>query len=346
MIEQQDPTSAEDPHTPASAAEATEAIEAAGPGDVSDDEFDPQEFDGRSVADSTSVTSSLFEHAYENGRRYHAYKNARYPIPNDDIEQNREDMKHAMMLELTDGKLFFAPIGDNPQKIIDLGTGTGIWAIDVADQFPSAEVLGIDFTPIQPSWVPPNLKFIVDDIEEDWLNGSGFDLVHLRQIFPVLKKPDKVLRQSYENLKPGGWIEVQELGGKAYCDDASIPENYSIQEFLDKATEAFKKFGNNFRIGNEMDKHLEKAGFTNISVRKLKVPIGPWPKDKRLRLIGMYFQNILGDLLGAIGARPFQVLGMDPVEIQVFLAGVRKDIKNTNYHSYLEYLFWTAQKPE
>jgi hypothetical protein len=51
-----------------------------------------------------------------------------------------------------------------------------------------------------------------------------------------------------------------------------------VQEFLDKATEAFKKFGNNFRIGNEMDTHLEKAGFTNISVRKLKVPIGPWPK--------------------------------------------------------------------
>jgi hypothetical protein len=68
----------------------------------------------------------------------------------------------------------------------------------VADQFASAEVLGIDFTPIQPSWVPPNLKFIVDDIEEDWLNGSGFDLVHLRQMFPVLKNPDKVLSQSYE----------------------------------------------------------------------------------------------------------------------------------------------------
>lgn len=39
-------------------------------------------------------------------------------------------MKHAMMLELTDGKLFYAPIGDSPQKILDLGTGTGIWAVD------------------------------------------------------------------------------------------------------------------------------------------------------------------------------------------------------------------------
>jgi ribosomal protein L11 methylase PrmA len=38
-----------------------------------------------------------------------------------------------MMLELLDGKLFLAPVGDHPQKIIDLGTGTGIWAIEGID---------------------------------------------------------------------------------------------------------------------------------------------------------------------------------------------------------------------
>jgi ribosomal protein L11 methylase PrmA len=40
-----------------------------------------------------------------------------------------------MMLEVTDGKLFYAPIGDYPQKILDLGTGTGIWAIEGMDSF-------------------------------------------------------------------------------------------------------------------------------------------------------------------------------------------------------------------
>lgn len=29
-----------------------------------------------------------------------------------------------------DGKLFLAPIGDYPQKIVDLGTGVGLWAQD------------------------------------------------------------------------------------------------------------------------------------------------------------------------------------------------------------------------
>lgn len=45
-----------------------------------------------------------------------------------------------MTLTMMDRKLFLAPIGDSPQHVIDLGTGTGIWALDFADQYPSAEV--------------------------------------------------------------------------------------------------------------------------------------------------------------------------------------------------------------
>jgi hypothetical protein len=52
-------------------------------------------------------------------------------LPNDDAEQVREGLKHKLYLDyLMDGKLFLAPIGDNPQKIVDLGTGVGMWAQD------------------------------------------------------------------------------------------------------------------------------------------------------------------------------------------------------------------------
>jgi methylase of polypeptide subunit release factors len=38
-------------------------------------------------------------------------------------------MKHAMVLNLCGGRLHYAPL-DNPQSVLDIGTGTGIWAID------------------------------------------------------------------------------------------------------------------------------------------------------------------------------------------------------------------------
>lgn len=84
--------------------------------------------DGGSAA-STSISSSIRDYNFENRRRYHKFKEGRYFLPNDDIEQEREYMKHAMVMNLCEGRLHYAPL-ENPQKILDVGTGIGIWAID------------------------------------------------------------------------------------------------------------------------------------------------------------------------------------------------------------------------
>lgn len=93
------------------------------------------ETDGGYVSDgfssgSTSAESSVRDYLYENGRRYHRFREGSYNFPNDDVEQEREDMKHAMVKLLCSQKLHFAPIGNHPQEVLDIGTGTGIWAIE------------------------------------------------------------------------------------------------------------------------------------------------------------------------------------------------------------------------
>lgn len=40
-----------------------------------------------------------------------------------------------------DGKIAFAPVKD-PKRILDCGTGTGIWSIEMADKYPAAVVIG------------------------------------------------------------------------------------------------------------------------------------------------------------------------------------------------------------
>lgn len=76
---------------------------------------------------STSLAESVRDYVYENGRRYHKFREGHYNFPNDDVEQQREDMKHSMVKMLCGGQLYFAPIGNRPQHILDIGTGTGIW---------------------------------------------------------------------------------------------------------------------------------------------------------------------------------------------------------------------------
>lgn len=75
-----------------------------------------------------------------------------YILPEDKREQDRLDLQHALCLLSTDQQLALAPIGNNVRNVLDLGTGTGIWAIDFADQYPEADILGVDLSAIQPSW--------------------------------------------------------------------------------------------------------------------------------------------------------------------------------------------------
>lgn len=130
---QRPPTPAPNPAPTDETVEAPTVEVARQPGEEDELDFndDPFDFSDDPFDDSTSITSSVRACTDEHDRRYQCFKIGRYPIPNDDQEQDREDMKHAMLMELTDGALFFSPIGDNPQSILDVGTGTGEWRISV-----------------------------------------------------------------------------------------------------------------------------------------------------------------------------------------------------------------------
>jgi ubiquinone/menaquinone biosynthesis C-methylase UbiE len=66
--------------------------------------------------------------------------------------------------------------------VIDIGTGTGKWAIEFADLHPSAEVIGTDLSPIQPNLTPLNCQFIVDNAEHDWVYDKQLDYIHSRML--------------------------------------------------------------------------------------------------------------------------------------------------------------------
>jgi hypothetical protein len=113
---------------------AAEGANQAEHGILVDTASDPEQFsddgyetDGNMSA-STSLASTMYNYSFENGRRYHKFREGTYNFPNDDAEQEREDMKHAMVVNLCQ-VLHFAPV-KNMDTVLDMGTGTGIWAIE------------------------------------------------------------------------------------------------------------------------------------------------------------------------------------------------------------------------
>lgn len=124
--------------------------------------------DRESLASSTtSLYSVVTRYEWQHGRRYHGYNAGKYHFPNDEIEQGRMHIEHDNQRLQMNGALYRAPIQD-PQDIVDLGTGNGLWCIDMAEEHPNAQVLGIDLSPVQPEWVPPNCTFEVDDFDLEW----------------------------------------------------------------------------------------------------------------------------------------------------------------------------------
>ena len=86
------------------------------------------------------------------------------------------------------GDLHLAPLSTGIQHVLDLATGTGIWAIEFATKYPSASVVGTDLSPIQPLYVPPNCSFEVDDSDDPWIFSQKFDYVSIT-VPSVLNSP-------------------------------------------------------------------------------------------------------------------------------------------------------------
>lgn len=119
-------------------------------------------------------------------------------------------MQHHEFQLLFDGKLFTAPVPKDKvlHRVLDVGTGTGIWAIDFADDHPESVVLGIDLSPIQPTFIPPNLSFRVDDVEAEWVYSTKFDFIYSRAMMGSLDNYPKFIQNSFDNLNPGGFLEM------------------------------------------------------------------------------------------------------------------------------------------
>jgi SAM-dependent methyltransferase len=292
------------------------------------------------------LNSSATKYKYENGRRYHAFKEGSYLLPNDEKENDRLDLLHHICTLRLEDRLHLAPIGTHPQRILDLGTGTGIWAIEMGDAYPSATILGNDLSPIQPSMVPPNVKFEIDDIENEWVFQTPFDFIHSRYLIAAIANWPKLVEQTFKHTKPGGYVEFLDSTMQLYSDDGSLPADSAINRWCSELIRGTALLGREPQPGPLLEGWIRNAGFENVHVRKIKLPVGTWPKDKRLKEVGafnlMQFLDGLESMTLAIFTR---ALGWSNDEITAFLVDLRKEFKNRNYHTqYDGYVVW-AQKP-
>jgi trans-aconitate methyltransferase len=115
--------------------------------------------------------------------------------------------------------------------------------------------------------VPPNCKFIVDDLESPWLykRSQPFDFVHGRALAGSIKDWPHLYRQIHEHVKPGGWVEMQEYEGKLQSDDDPKLDNApTIAKWQRLVDEATTKVGQKLDVASYQKQFMIDAGFVDV----------------------------------------------------------------------------------
>ena len=174
-----------------------------------------------------------------------------------------------------------API-KNPQEILDIGCGTGLWAIEVADEYSDTQVHGIDISPVQPVYVPPNCSFVLDNfLRGDTFHDQKFDLVQSRNIGSGCPDPQwpRYLQEIWRVTKPGGWIQLIEMDPIRWYDvNEELPKDSPLMIVEDIVERVFREKyeWSPFDVLQKMANHVQDAGFTNIKQYNVKAPVGKW----------------------------------------------------------------------
>ncbi|CAG8027782.1 unnamed protein product [Penicillium nalgiovense] len=317
-------------------------------------------YDNDWQSETTSIGSSIYRGLMENGRRipsddlsFESYE-AGYVRPIFHLIPTLNILRHLLALVLDserENPLFRAPVGKNPKHILDIGTGKGNWAVDVADMFSSATVRGVDLFPPPITWMPPNCILEVDNVLEEWTWRDPLDLIHMRIMTGSFDPVgwDHVYSTSFKNLRPGGWIEQLEGSTSIECDDDSLPADSILRSWGPTVNACGVRAGLFLDTIDTMHDMMQKAGFVDIQEKEYNWPIGPWARDQKYKEAGVVnFQHWLSGMEGWCMRLLTHFGAPHPWskdEVTVYLAKIRSEIKNPRYHIYQRARRVWARKP-
>ncbi|KAJ7439816.1 S-adenosyl-L-methionine-dependent methyltransferase [Mycena galericulata] len=213
-------------------------------------------------------------------------------------ENNRLNEVHFAFKEYLGNKICLAPIyGTAPKKILELGCGSGAWAIDAATDFPDAQVLAVDLSPIPENIpLPKNMNFETLDVTKDFpFEEQSFDIVHARLLLMHVPGSQVVLERAAKLVKPGGWLVLEDLDMQSMMESGGPV----VKEVIRIWRNILNSRGADGDIGRKMKSIIEASGtFTEISAQKIAIPIcndGSAPKN--LTRLGEVFKATVKKLV-------------------------------------------------
>ncbi|KZT68563.1 S-adenosyl-L-methionine-dependent methyltransferase [Daedalea quercina L-15889] len=234
------------------------------------------------------------------GRLFHSHGHSPYPLPVDAHEQHRQNRQHVLLYSVVGAHFLgpveyvLRPVDGLRRQVVDLGTGTGRWVMDVADRFPHVRFSGIDIVPIQTRHPHPNVWFEMHDLAQPLgYAPRSVDLIHARDIHLAVRDFPRLLNQVVRALRPGGlYISGEWFDSPNMVDDSCLSVRAPhTTRFYDTINGHLRQNGIG-SVAASMPEWLRRTGaFVDIQIKDFYVPIGPW--DANLVRAGERLQDNL-----------------------------------------------------
>lgn len=184
-------------------------------------------------------------------------------------------------------ELLSGAIGQSPKKILDVGSGTGIIAMYLAEL--GHGVTAVDFSEGMMEIAQKkalekgaNIRFMEGDVENLSFEDETFDCVTARYVLWTLPHPEKAVKEWVRVAKPGGKIVI--IDGK-WVTKGLLPRisaaNYHIYRFIKYGKNPFTHdYKKDVSVGlpnphgvekKQVMEYVSKAGLTDIAVTDLKI---------------------------------------------------------------------------
>ncbi len=199
-----------------------------------------------------------------------------YILPKDLTEVKRLDFQHFVLKYGIHGN-YLAPISQ-PTAILDVGCGTGRWAMEMARDFPGAKVYGLDVVAAEDftigyglQYKPQNYTFLEGDALKPLpFPDNTFDFTHQRLLIgavPMGKWPE-IIQELKRVTRPGGWIELAECGVPRDEPGKPYPQLWST--WID-----FSKSRNvDFTMGSSIGQLLRNGQLAQVKQHEIIFPMG------------------------------------------------------------------------
>ncbi|KAG8906971.1 hypothetical protein FRB99_005613 [Tulasnella sp. 403] len=310
----------------------------------------------------------------EHGRTMNATSDL-YSLPVDMSEHTRLELQHEYITQ--QAGLYFRPdvvekiLAPRPEgspatTIVDIGTGSGIWAIEMAKRFPHVQVVGIDLAPPNLSQeVPPNCRFECRDVNNGLrdLKEAPFDVVHVRCVCVGITDYREFLKDEVlAILRPGGiFLSIE-------------GDLQTFNEFREPITAKHEDEPAKGNLGITLYPHIPEflQGMGDVWVETGKevhwAALGPWPSDREfLRRIPLLSFSTVAvwwevnekerhvaelmrrNLLGIVKAyQPMRLsAGHDPEEVERLGQQINDELLNLRKKVWTRFLgAWAIRKAE